>query len=297
VRAIVDAVTVTDVHLVVAPVAGVPEHETAAVRDALAAHGVEARVVEWHDPAVDWAAASLTVVRTPWNYTQHLAEFRAWIDRVAAASTLWNPPVVLHWNLHKAYLLELHAAGAPIVPTVLLVEGSAASLDAVLDAQGWNEVVVKPAVSVGAIGAGRFAVGDPAGQAHLDAALQTGDVLVQQFVPSIETDGEVSLVAIDGDAIHAVRKRPAAGDYRIHPQYGGTAEPLAPAPALVELTGRLLEVVPGPTLYARVDVVSLHGSWHVMELEVLDPRLWLDTVPAALDRYVDAVIARLGMAR
>jgi glutathione synthase/RimK-type ligase-like ATP-grasp enzyme len=235
------------------------------------------------------------VVRSPWDYIDHLDEFRAWIDRVAAAGTLWNPPPVLHWNLHKQYLLELQAAGAPIVPTVLLPRAAAASFDGLLDAQGWNAAVVKPAVSVGAIGAGRFDVGDAAGQAHLDGLLGSGDVLVQQYVPSVEHDGEVSVVLLDGEVTHAVRKRPAPGDYRIHPQYGGTATPIELTAGLVALTERLVRHAPGPVLYARADLVDVGETYAVMELEVVEPRLWLDG-PGLVERFADAVLRRLDVA-
>ena len=110
----------------------------------------------------------------------------------------------------------------PVVPTVVLLGGSAASLDGICDAQGWNAVVVKPAVASGAKGARRADVGDAGAQAHLDDLLARGDVLVQQFVPAIEHEGEWSVVLVDGRVGHALRKRPAAGDYRVQEEWGGT---------------------------------------------------------------------------
>jgi glutathione synthase/RimK-type ligase-like ATP-grasp enzyme len=287
---------VTDVHLVTGAWVGVPDAETPQVRDALRARGLSAAIVDWRDPAVAWEAARATIVRSPWNYIEHFDEFVAWVDRVDEVSTLWNPAAVVKWNLHKSYLLELQAAGAPIVPTVLLTQSSSASFDALLDAQGWDAAVVKPAVSVGAIGAGRFIAGDPAAQAHLDAALQKGDALVQQYAASVEDGGEVSVVVIDGRVTHAVRKRPALGDYRTHPQYGGTSEPVEPGTAAAGLARRLLGTLPAAVLYARADVVEISGSWHVMELEVVEPRLWLDARAGLVDEFVDAIARRLAVA-
>ena len=152
-----------------------PDPDTPRLVDALGARDVDVAVDDWRDPAVDWRDTPFTMLRSPWDYVERLDEFLAWAEHVATVSALWNPIALIRWNTHKAYLLELAAAGAPVVPTVLLLQGSAAALDGIADAQGWNSVVVKPAVAVGGHGAGRFDVGDPAGQAHLDALLAAGE--------------------------------------------------------------------------------------------------------------------------
>src|SRR4051812_42466059 len=175
------------------------------------ATGARIDVADWRDQTVDWSSATVTMLRSPWDYVHHLDEFIGWAERVDAVTDLWNPFVLLRWNTHKSYLLDLLGRGAPIVPTVVLLAGSAASLDAICDAQGWNAVVVKPAIASGSDGARRGEVGDGALQAHLDELLATGDVLVQPFVAAVERDGEMSVVLFDGVFSHALRKRPAAG--------------------------------------------------------------------------------------
>jgi glutathione synthase/RimK-type ligase-like ATP-grasp enzyme len=284
-----------DVRLVTCAVLPAPDPDTHRLADALQRAGVTVEIADWRDSTVDWATARVTMLRSPWDYVQHLAEFLGWADHVATVSALWNPAGLVRWNTHKAYLLELGALGAPVVPMVMLTQGGAAAVDGIADAQGWNAVVVKPAVGVGAIGAGRFDVGDPAAQAHLDALLAGGDVIVSQYAEAIETDGEISIMLFDGDPTHAVRKRPAAGDYRIHERYGGDLEATDASPALVELAQRVWGGLPVPALYARVDVVPVADRWHVIEVEVTEPRLFLEYGPdAATTRLVDAVMARLG---
>src|SRR4051812_38755229 len=203
------------------------------------ATGARVDVASWRDPDVDWSAARLTMIRSPWDYIEVVDEFVAWAYATALVSDLWNPAPLIEWNVHKSYLLDLQAQGAPVVPTVVLLQGAAASLDGISDAQGWNTVVVKPAVSSGAQGAGRFDVGDPEGQAHLDALVAAGDSLVQPFVGSVARDGEISVVVIDGAATHAIEKRPAAGDYRVQEHLGGTSVPVEAGPALFELAERV----------------------------------------------------------
>ncbi len=261
-----------------------PDPDTPRLVDALRARDVDVAVDDWRDAAVDWSDAPFTMLRSPWDYVDRLDEFLGWAEHVATVSALWNPIALIRWNTHKAYLLELAAAGAPVVPTVLLLEGSAAALDGIADAQGWNSVVVKPAVAVGGHGAGRFDVADPAGQLHLDALLPRGDVLVQQYAPAVTETGEYSVVLVGGVVTHAIRKRPKPGDFRIHERYGGALEPMTPPVALTELAERVVGTLPAPALYARVDVVELAGRLHVLEVEVTEPRLYLELAPAQRGR-------------
>jgi glutathione synthase/RimK-type ligase-like ATP-grasp enzyme len=261
------------------------------------AAGARIDVADWRDQTVDWSSATVTMLRSPWDYVHHLDEFIGWAEHVSAVTDLWNPFALLRWNTHKSYLLDLQARGAPIVPTVVLLAGSAASLDGICDAQGWNAVVVKPAIASGSDGARRGEVGDPELQAHLDALLVTGDVLVQPFVAAVERDGEMSVVVFDGQFSHALRKRPAAGDYRVQEHHGGSTELVEPTPGLVELAERVVGVLPTPTLYARIDLVSIAEQWHVIEAEVTEPSLWLDLAPpAATNRLADALLSRVASA-
>ena len=200
---------------------------------------------------------------------------------------------LLRWNTHKAYLLDLHEKGAPVVPTVVLLGGSAAALDGICDAQGWNAVVVKPAVSSGAKGARRAVVGDADAQVHLDNLLGHGDVLVQQFVPTISHEGEWSVVLVDGRVEHALRKRPATGDYRVQEEWGGTAERAEPTAGLADLATRVCEILPASSLYARIDIVSIAGQWHIMEVEVTEPYLWLELAPDTTRMLAAAIGARV----
>jgi glutathione synthase/RimK-type ligase-like ATP-grasp enzyme len=259
---------------------------------ALTKRGLAIDVVDWRDPTIDWSTAAVTVVRSPWDYVDHLTEFLEWAARVSAVSALWNPVELLRWNTHKAYLLDVRERGAPVVPTVVLLGGSAASLEAICDAQGWNAVVVKPAVASGAKGARRAEGGDAGAQAHLDDLLAQGDVLVQQFVRTIEHDGEWSVVLVDGRVGHALRKRPASGDYRVQEEWGGTAERAEPSATVAELATRVYEVLPTPALYARIDIVAIDGNWHIMEVEVTEPYLWLELAPDTTELLADAIAAR-----
>lgn len=261
---------------------------------ALEARGVTVAQPRWDDPDVAWDAFDAAVVRTTWDYLERRDAFVAWAAATQERTRLWNPAEVLRWNTHKSYLLELEERGAPVVPTAWLGQGDQIDLDDLLRARGWHEAIVKPAVGAAAIGLARVRVGDPAGQAHLDAVLAVGDVMVQPYVPTIATRGELSVVVVDGEVSHAVRKRPAGGDFRVQEEFGGQTVLEEPDPDTAALARWIVEATGHDLLVARVDLLEDEvGQPQLVELEATEPDLFLRTVPEAADRVADALLARL----
>lgn len=271
----------------------------AGLAEALAARGVRVGWVPWDEPQTDWSGYDLVVLRETWDYPSKLAAFLAWVDRLATVTAVANPPPVVRWNHHKGYLLELASAGVPTVPTeVVPAGGSDAAGDEVLRAHGSERVVVKPAVGIGGDDALRGHADDPATADHLRALLAGGDALVQPYVPSVERAGETSMVVLGGRLTHAVAKRPAPGEFRVHDHRGGTY-------GEVEASGRQAEVAlaacavarhrtGAPLLYARADLVDDdEGHPMVMELELIEPSLYFHTVPAATTAFASEVLAAL----
>jgi glutathione synthase/RimK-type ligase-like ATP-grasp enzyme len=204
-------------------------------------------------------------------------------------STLVNPPIVVRANIHKSYLLDLQRRGVPVVPTRLVERGAASTLREV--AGEWRTVVVKPAVSAASLHTLRVdETSWDAGEAHLRALARDRDVLVQPYLASVEGEGEHALVAIDGALTHAVRKQP---------RFGGQDESVSPALPIPPAQGRVAEAalrtVEAPLLYGRVDVApGPDGSPVVMELELIEPSLFLLQHPPAQERLADA-IARMAL--
>ena len=272
-----------------------PDPETHLLVAALAQRGIAADVLPWSSEQ-DWATYPLVVVRTPWDYFRHLDAFLAWAERTSTLTHLVNPAAVIAWNSHKGYLRELAAGGVATVPT-LWIERAATDAGARLAAQGWEEVVVKPAVSIGAIGALRARADDPACNAHLESLVAAGDVMVQPFVRSIAEAGEASLIYFGGVFSHAICKRPAAGDYRVQDMYGGTVHPHAPGAAERALAEAVLQHAPAATTYARVDLVSHEGRPVLMELEAIEPELFLGATPGAAANFAAELARQLEAAQ
>jgi len=264
-----------------------PDLESHLLLEILERRGVSARLVPW-DSTYDWAATDVVVIRSPWDYFERLDEFLEWTQKVESITRLANPSTVVRWNTHKGYLLDLAAADVAIVPTRLLPRGT---IDVPTELLPDGELVVKPAVSVGAIGALRSRSDDPRTAAHIIDLARNGDVLVQPFIPSVLDSGETSLMFAGDRLSHAVRKVPAPGDYRVQDHHGGTVEPHQATPDEIALAEAALAVAPSSTTYARVDLVSTGRGPVVMELELVEPALFLDADPQAAENFVDAFLS------
>lgn len=277
------------------------------IEAALTELGVEHRVVDWHDDTVDWAGFGLVVIRSTWDYTWQLDDFLAWVDRVAAVTTIANPPEIVRWSADKRYLLTLADAGVPTVPTAVLEPGAGTSTDelrALFDGFGALEVVVKPVVSAGSRDTDRHPV-DPPGteraEAHVRRLHEAGRaVLVQPYLPAVDADGETGLVFAGDTFSHGFRKgpllRPDAvvieGVYveeDIQPRV-----PSADERALAEQAlDALAACVPGRSrhdlAYGRVDVAPGPDGPMVLEMELVEPSLFCRTDPEAAGRVAAAI--------
>ncbi|MEA2604938.1 MAG: hypothetical protein QOF89_5930 [Acidobacteriota bacterium] len=259
----------------------------------LSRRGIEVQPAVWDDPEVDWSGFDRAILRSCWDYHLRLPEFLAWLDRIEHSGVpLWNPPSLVRFNADKSYLGDLAAAGVPVVSTLRLERGASADLSAILDEQGWAEAVVKPAVSASAFRTRRLRREEAgAVQPELAEMLAGSAVLIQPFLPEIQTRGEWSFLFFAGEYSHAVLKRPGEGDFRVQQELGGSAVVESPDPRLLAQARAVVEHIPGPWLYVRVDGIELEAGFVLMELELIEPSLFLVADPEAPGRFADAVLA------
>lgn len=265
-----------------------PDLESHLLLEAFRRRDVSATLVPW-DAAFDWTSSDLVVIRTPWDYFQRLDEFLQWAEYVDSVTNLVNPAKVLRWNTHKSYLLDLAAAGVPVVPTQVLPKGTDSVSPDQLPTEA--EVVVKPAVSIGAIGALRAYANDPQTAAHIIELAAAGDVLVQPFVPSVLESGETSLMFARGQLSHAVQKIPSPGEYRVQDHHGGSVHLHRATADEIAIALAALDVTPSTVTYARVDLVSTDRGPIVMELELVEPALFLDVDTSSPATFADAFLS------
>lgn len=262
------------------------------IAPALAALGIDAVNAVWSDPAVDWAAFDLAVLRNPWDYTDRPEEFLAWARSV---ERLANPADVVAWNTDKRYLGELAGAGLPVVETAFVAPGDAVpAFD--------REVVAKPTVSAGSRDTERFV---PAAReallAHVERIHAGGrTAMLQPYLDRVDEAGETALLHLGGAYSHAIRKGPLLTADRamvgelyveedISPREPSVAEREVAAAVMAQVTRRY-----GDLLYARVDLlVGDDGTPVLLELELTEPSLFLGTAPGAPQRFAAAIAAQL----
>jgi glutathione synthase/RimK-type ligase-like ATP-grasp enzyme len=262
---------------------------------ALAARGGRVTAAVWNDPLVDWSGFESIVVRSTWDYHLHPEQYRDWIAALEAIRVpVWNPPALLRWNMEKTYLRDLERAGITIVPTIWVAKGSDPDLPALLTERNWDHAVVKPVISAASNRTWRITREiTPETRALLAESLRLGDVMVQPFVPEIQTSGEWSQIFTGGEFSHAVRKTPIDGDFRVQAHLGGGTVAAHPGPELIKAARRVLDAVPSPWLYARVDGIETESGYVLLELEMLEPSLYFLYTQTGAARFADAIINRM----
>ncbi|GGW38739.1 ATP-grasp domain-containing protein [Streptomyces lucensis JCM 4490] len=263
-----------------------------ALRDA----GAEAEARHWDDPRADWGGYDLVVIRSTWDYSWRTEEFGQWVERAGALTRLANPAPVVRWNTDKRYLGELAEAGVPTVPTRYIAPGEPARLPT------GHDYVVKPTSGAGARFAARYspAEHDTAVRQLARMHAEGFTAMVQPYVRGIDVSGERALQFFGGRLLHASRKgavltpgTPYDADKVPHPDL----ERWQPTDAELALAEQALAAVPGAPglLYARVDLVDGEdGEPRLMELELVEPNLFLSLHPDSLPRVTEAILAAAG---
>jgi glutathione synthase/RimK-type ligase-like ATP-grasp enzyme len=263
--------------------------------DELARRGATVTPVPWSAP-VEWRRFDAVVIRATWDYYLRAGDFLGWLRTLEQQRVpLWNPAALASWNMHKGYLRDLERAGVPVVPTAWVSQGSRdGSLDQLMRARGWSDVVVKPAVSANANRTWRtHGPVTPGDEDRFREMIAAGEVMVQPVMESLVRDGEWSFVFLGGEFSHAVLKRPAAGDFRVQSIFGGTVSRVDAPEEWVEQARTVLAAVPGPWLYARVDGCLVDGTFILLELELLEPDLLLNLDAQAPTRFAEALLSRV----
>jgi glutathione synthase/RimK-type ligase-like ATP-grasp enzyme len=251
-----------------------------------AGFSVEAR--PWTDPG-DLNGFDLITPLVAWGYHQDPARWHALLDRLESErAPVLNPVPLLRWNSDKRYLAELGARGIHVIPTRLAARlDEAAMADA--RAEFGEQLVIKPPVSASAYGTHRLGPNDP-----LPADSLGQEMLVQPFLRSVAGEGEYSCLLFGGRFSHAIVKRPKAGDYRVQPHLGGSEHPCPPPEGAIDLAHEALAAAPADAAYARVDMVrDNEGKLAIIELELIEPALWLQHAPDGGESFARTLRERL----
>lgn len=277
----------SDIALVTCRVLPEPDPDEALLLAACQEAGLKVVMAAWDDPRVDWNCFRIAVLRSCWNYYEDPQGFRAWLDRVAQLTTLWNPHSIVCENLDKRYLLRLVDLGVPIVPTHYLTPEL--RVEEVIREVGWDRFVIKPTISAGSYMTRLFSH-EQVNEAQRFACsiLESREALIQPYMASVERGGEVAMVHIDGEFTHCVLK---------DPRFTGSDEAVSvafqPDASQAATAATIIATVADRVLYARVDLMKAEsGEWLLSELELVEPSLFFLQHQPALDRFI-AALARM----
>jgi glutathione synthase/RimK-type ligase-like ATP-grasp enzyme len=242
----------------------------------------------WTDPG-DLGEFDLVMPLVAWGYHLDPPRWHALLDRLErdGPRTL-NPVPLLRWNSDKRYLAELGQKGLAVIPTRLVEAFDEAAL-AEARAEYGDQLVIKPPISAAADGTHLLRPNDPLPEASLGRAM-----MIKPYLRSVAEEGEYSVMLFGGVFSHAIVKRPKAGDYRVQPHLGGTELPCTAPEGAIELAKSALAAAPSEAAYARVDMVrDDSGELAIIELELIEPSLWLQHAPDGGASFAVVVAAAL----
>ncbi|MES2679193.1 MAG: hypothetical protein V4635_04875 [Bacteroidota bacterium] len=253
--------------------------------------GLNIDYVIWNDPLVDWTKYGTAVLKSPWDYHEQFEAFNAWLDKLEALKIkLLNPYSIIRQNSDKHYLDEITASGLKVIPSLFLERNSKAVLNDFFKTFNTPTLIIKPCVSASAK---NTMVVNPDNvserQAQLNAFLNEESFMVQPFVNEI-VQGELSFIFFGGIYSHAVIKLPKAGDFRVQHFHGGTIRKYEPGAQQIAEAQKYVDGFAAGCLYARVDGLLIEGSFQLMELELIEPYLFLNTHDGAYESYYNAML-------
>ena len=264
----------------------------ALVAGRLERRGIFVENVSWRSATANWDDFDIVIIRSPWDYQHAVDDFMAVLQTIDRSNAvLWNPLEVVRWNVRKTYLQELHDQGITIVPTRFVESPTMSQIREMFSFFSSDQIVIKPVV--GANANDTFWLRPDAGVEHLRSieTLYHGRLaLLQPFIQSVVEYGETSHIFFNGQHSHSVLKTPKVGDFRVQEEHGSRIQPLSASPTLMETARLALVPVPQQTLYGRVDLVELaDGQQAVMELELIEPSLYLTYDPDSAERFAEAI--------
>ena len=245
----------------------------------------------WNNPGIDWQEYALVVLKSPWDYHENFEDFNRWLDTLKNLNIkLLNPIDIVRWNSDKHYLQDIAMAGLDVIPCLYIERGNKPDLATFFDQLQSEKLIIKPCVSAGAKNIIQATQDNVNGlQDTIYQLLDTESYIVQPFVQEI-FDGEWSLIFFNGKFSHCVLKMPGGGDFRVQHYHGGSVQAAEPDLTHINCATAYVAKFGKDTLYARVDGVIRNGRFQLMELELVEPYLYLDSHPEAYERFCNALL-------
>lgn len=253
--------------------------------------GLNIEKVIWNDIHINWEDYPLAILKSPWDYFDLINDFYIWLDLLETKKVkLLNPIDVVKWNSDKRYLKEIESANLKITPSIFINKQDSVTLKHFFEKFNTHKLIVKPCISGGAKNTFKVTM-DQVEEINqkLNLLVQEEDFIIQPFLPEILENGEWSFIFFNGTYSHSLIKKAKSGDFRVQPAHGGSVHPQKPGDDLVAKAQQYVDLFAKNCLYARVDGTFVNGEFLLMELELIEPFLFLNTEPENYDRYYKAL--------
>jgi len=257
----------------------------------LADIGWQVSTVSWRQQAIPWRDFDVVIIRSTWDYWNDVPGFLEALDRISRETRLANPLDLVHWNLSKTYLRDLEGKGVGIVPTLWAGHPTVSQMGGAHDALQSDELVIKPVVGANGEDAYRISRSDSAQRLERIARrFQRREGMLQRFMPCILSEGEFSLFYFNGEFSHAIIKKPAEAEFRSQEERGAEIMAVVPEDLLLRRGRQAIATISPAPLYTRVDFVrDEREDFLVMEMELIEPSMYLRMEPGAAMRFARAI--------
>jgi glutathione synthase/RimK-type ligase-like ATP-grasp enzyme len=261
----------------------------------LARRGIHVETLPWDRADVDWRQYALVVIRSTWDYPQNARAFLGVLETIERLGVrLENGSEIVRWNMQKTYLRDLAGRGIEIVPTFWREGLRRGELVPLFEELRSDEGVIKPVIGANAQGAWRLDAKRARELApEIEAYFAGRPLMMQPFERGIVEEGEYSMIYLNGKHSHSILKTPTRGDFRVQEEYGSEIVAITPESALLDAGDAAIAAIGQKLLYARVDLVRSGDTFRVMELELVEPSMYLRIDAGAPDRFADAIASRL----
>lgn len=266
--------------------------------DALTRNKLDYQIVSWDDMSIDWHQFAAVLIHTPWDYYDNPIKFIKTMEHIASQSPVFNSIDIVRWNMDKSYLGDLDRAGIRIIETQYINTAITPDVLAIMPGANWAEgYIFKPTVSAGAADVYLIRSAHDAKRIY-DTRYKNNHptLMIQPFMKEIQEEGEWSFIFFDGEYSHGVLKKPLEGEIGVkhsvkNKEYIPTHDMVSQAKDIYQKVIKLRQDNP---LYTRLDTIKgPDGKLYVMELEQIEPFLYLHAHPEAANKLVQGLLARI----
>lgn len=267
------------------------ENEDIKLLHFLQAKGLDLTIEVWSDQNVSWEVYDLALIKSPWDYFDRIQDFYEWLDKIEKSGLrMLNPFQAVRWNADKHYLKDIANTGLRVTPTHFIEKNEVPDLELYFNLFSTETLIIKPVISGGSKNTFKFARNNISELTpKIVALLQEEAFMLQPFLREIQEEGEWSFLFFNGKFSHSLLKKAKAGDFRVQHYLGGTIHSQNPPPGLLDKAQQYVDRFARECLYARVDGVVMEGEFHLMELELIEPFLFLFTHPESYKNYYTAL--------